>query len=166
MKFLTILRHAKSSWAEPGEPDRERGLNERGKKAIPLVGGFLKKKAGTPDLVYSSPARRALKTAEGITAIIGYPKDKITVEEAIYSGSDRDILELIRKTDAKVDDLFLFGHEPKLSSLINCLTGEALEKFPTCSAYRIRIDGSDWKLVKPGSSKCEFFVNPKLLGEK
>ena len=42
MKYLTIIRHAKSSWENPELDDFDRPLNERGKKAILLIGNFLK----------------------------------------------------------------------------------------------------------------------------
>ena len=41
MKFLTIIRHAKSDWSAPDTDDIARVLNKRGKDAIVLVGNYL-----------------------------------------------------------------------------------------------------------------------------
>jgi phosphohistidine phosphatase len=166
MKYLTIIRHAKSSWESETGPDIERPLNERGKKAIPLVGKYLKKNKMHPGLVLSSPAKRALKTAKEICGYIGYDKDEIEIHDEIYYGDSNGIFQLIRKLDDKPDDVFLFGHEPKLSSLIQMLTGKTIDKFSTCSVYRMKFETDNWKEIQPGTGKCEFYVNPKLLGEK
>ena len=37
MKTLFLLRHAKSSWSEPAPADFDRPLNERGRRAAPLI---------------------------------------------------------------------------------------------------------------------------------
>ena len=37
MKTLLLLRHAKSSWADPGQPDFERPLNERGRQTAQVI---------------------------------------------------------------------------------------------------------------------------------
>ena len=166
MKKLTIIRHAKSSWEHPEVDDLSRPLNDRGKRAIPLIGNFLLLKKNIPDLIMSSPADRAMQTAIGIGEIMGYKKEKIRIFRDIYFGDASAVLQLLQNSDNKYRNLFLFGHEPILSSLIFKLTGDSLEKFPTCSAYCILFDIKMWRGLKLNSGICEFFVNPKLLGEK
>ncbi len=63
MKTLIIIRHAKSSWANLGQNDEERPLNERGKKDAPEMAKRLKERGLKIDRFISSPARRAKKTA-------------------------------------------------------------------------------------------------------
>ena len=64
MKTLFLIRHAKSSWEYTALPDKDRPLNDRGKRDAPKMGKRLAKRDVTPDLILSSPARRALTTAE------------------------------------------------------------------------------------------------------
>jgi phosphohistidine phosphatase len=64
MKTLFILRHAKSSWKEQDLPDHDRPLNKRGKKDAPRMGKLLTDEDLIPDLIMSSTAARAKKTAE------------------------------------------------------------------------------------------------------
>ena len=66
MKTLYIVRHAKSSWKNPGLADIDRPLNKRGKGDAPLMGKVLRKAGVEPDLILSSPANRAITTAEVI----------------------------------------------------------------------------------------------------
>jgi phosphohistidine phosphatase len=166
MKYLTIIRHAKSSWANPGQDDIDRPLNDRGKNAIPIVGAYLKDQQVRPDLAITSPAKRAMKTAKGVCEFVGYKPEKLKIFPEIYFGDTDSVLLIIREINDEYTDVFLFGHEPKLSNLITRLIGEKIEKFSTCSAYRMSFDVPKWSDVRPGSGHCEFYVNPKLLGEK
>jgi phosphohistidine phosphatase len=166
MKYLTIIRHAKSSWDHPGLGDIDRPLNERGKNAILLVGKYLKEQKIRPDLILSSPATRALQTARGISEYVGYKREEIKIFPEIYFGDTQAVYQLVKQVETAFNDVFLFGHEPKLSSLIIKLTANVLEKFSTCSVYRISFDVTKWSDIRPGSGVCEFYVNPKLLGEK
>jgi len=47
MLTLSLLRHAKSSWANPELDDHERPLTKRGAKAIPAVAKFIRQARGT-----------------------------------------------------------------------------------------------------------------------
>ena len=56
MKQLTLMRHAKSSWHHEDLTDFERPLNERGRRAAPLMGAYLGQRFGGFDRIVSSPA--------------------------------------------------------------------------------------------------------------
>ena len=64
MKTLHLLRHAKSAWDRPSLPDRERGLNKRGRRDAARMGEFLVEQDLLPDVILCSPAERARRTAE------------------------------------------------------------------------------------------------------
>jgi len=161
MKYLTIIRHAKSSWDFPDLEDIERPLNERGKQSIQLVGNFLKAQHLHPDLMISSPAVRAQTTAKGIGKLIGYDLKLLRTEAVIYFGTSQAILELLQTLDDAKNDVFLFGHEPILSSLIFRLCNKRVEKFSTCGVCRIAFAISHWKDLQEGT--CELFIFPKQL---
>lgn len=164
MKYLTIIRHAKSSWENPDLDDLVRPLNERGLQSIKTIGNYLKEKQIQPDLVITSPATRALQTAIGIGTYLNYTADDLLIKQDIYSGFEKQILQVISAVDEYYSNVFLFGHEPILSSLIELLTKNRLEKFPTCAVYRIAFDINHWKEIKKG--KTLFFVTPKQLSSK
>ncbi len=81
MKTLVIVRHAKSSWDNPGLPDHERVLSKRGLRDAPRMGARLADWGPPVDRVISSSAVRALTTAELITQEMGLPWDEIVVDE-------------------------------------------------------------------------------------
>lgn len=72
-KTLYLVRHAKSSWADMGLDDFDRPLNKRGLRDAPEMGKRLKKRKILPDVIISSPARRAINTAEIIAKEVGFP---------------------------------------------------------------------------------------------
>ena len=62
MKELMFLRHAKSSWENEVE-DRNRPLTENGVKRIQAIANASKAVFQPFEIVFSSPANRALHTA-------------------------------------------------------------------------------------------------------
>lgn len=165
MKYLTLIRHAKSSWSTPELDDIIRPLNNRGLESIHLIGNYLKLNKIKPDLILTSPATRALQTAIGICNSVNYKPENLQIEQEIYFGNSASIFKLIQKIDNRYNDIFLFGHEPILSKLIEYLTTNKLEKFPTCAVYRIAFDTKKWTAISAKISNCEFFVKPKDLLE-
>ena len=65
-KRLFVLRHAKSSWDDPGLDDRERPLAPRGQRACKVMAEHLRTNAIEPELVLCSTSRRTRETLEGV----------------------------------------------------------------------------------------------------
>ncbi len=99
MKRVYLVRHAKSDWKRIGLADRDRPLNKRGKRDAPVMGQRLAARGVKPDLIVTSPAKRARKTAKVFAKELGYPKDEIVVEERVYEGGVEDLWDIIRGTD-------------------------------------------------------------------
>lgn len=59
MKFILLLRHAKSSWDNPELEDFDRPLAGRGLQDAPRMGKFLRKSKYRPEYIVSSTAQRA-----------------------------------------------------------------------------------------------------------
>src|SRR6202022_2048110 len=81
MKTLFLIRHAKSSWDDPALSDKDRPLGDRGRRDAPRMGKRLAKRNVTPDLILSSPARRALTTAEIFAKKLDYKRKDIVVDD-------------------------------------------------------------------------------------
>jgi RNA polymerase sigma factor (sigma-70 family) len=78
MKTLFLIRHAKSSWDDIALPDKDRSLNDRGRRDAPKMGKRLAKRDVTPDLILSSPARRALTTKRAAAVSLDTPSPRDT----------------------------------------------------------------------------------------
>jgi phosphohistidine phosphatase len=162
MKTLYLARHAKSSWKHPELSDIERPLNKRGKRDAPYIGNLLKEKGVKPDILISSPAVRARKTAVVIAELIDYPKSKILIDENIYESSSTELIKIIQSFDDKYNSVMMFGHNPGFTMLNNYLTDSFIDNIPTCGVVGIRFNSS-WKNIDGDSGKAFFFIYPKLF---
>jgi phosphohistidine phosphatase len=163
MKKLYLVRHAKSSWEEPGGSDMDRPLLEKGIKRTMKVIRFLKERAVKIDLMISSPAIRAFQTAVLVAKGIGYPEDKIRVERKIYDGYYDRILDLIYATSNEVNSLMIFGHNPTITHLANLFLHPGVDLLPTTGTICISFDTEKWESIPSIDPVSEFIVFPKML---
>ena len=143
MRTLILIRHGKSSWAEPAGPDRERELDARGQRDAPAMGRRLAKRGVKPDLIISSPARRALSTARLIAAELNARHRRITVDERLYAATPLDLLAVVQGLDAHLHCVMLIGHNPGLSEFAHALSDEVAE-LPTCGVAAMEFDVKSW----------------------
>jgi len=161
MKRLTLIRHAKSHWDQPELSDFDRPLNKRGEQDAPLIGDRLAVRGLSPQLILSSPAKRAIDTARLIAQALTYPKKKILEEPGIYEANVDELVALLWQVAPKINDLMMVGHNPGLHQLTHYLTGQRLEKFPTCGVFSVEFDLEQWADIRPGSAQLDFFDYPK-----
>ena len=64
VKDVCFVRHAKSSWDQPGLKDFDRPLDNRGLHDAPMMARKMKELGLIPDYLISSGANRAKSTAE------------------------------------------------------------------------------------------------------
>ncbi|MFN3839302.1 MAG: SixA phosphatase family protein [Cyclobacteriaceae bacterium] len=161
MKTLYIIRHAKSSWDNPGQSDFERPLNDRGRKDAPRMGKRLKERGIKPNLLLSSPAKRALATARRISGEIGFDKEKIKTEKRLYHADSETILEIIQNLNNKYDTVMLFGHNPGLTDFVNEIMHANLPNLPTCGVVAARFITDSWLEADAGTCELLFVDSPK-----
>lgn len=162
MKKLYLIRHAKSSWKDASLSDFERPLNKRGESDAPLMGKLLKKKQITPDYIISSPAGRAKRTAKIIAKEVGFSK-KVKYDDNLYETSTSQIFDIIKSIDEDYDNVFMFGHNPSFSDVVEMLSGDHVENIPTAGIYCINFNVSRWDRIKKASGKTENFWFPKMF---
>ena len=146
MKTLFLVRHAKSSRDDPALPDKERPLNDRGMRDAPRMGERLAKQDVKPDLIVSSPALRALATAEIIGKKLDYKVKDIVVEERLYAAAPDDLLEVIQELGDKPKRVMLFGHNPEMTELAHRLSSKITD-MPTCAVAEFSFDTKSWSNV-------------------
>jgi phosphohistidine phosphatase len=146
MKTLFLVRHAKSSRDDPSLPDRDRPLDRRGNQDAPKMGKRLAKRDLKPDLLVSSPALRALTTAQLIADEVGYKRKDIVVDDRLYASSPDDLLAVIRALDKKLDCVMLFGHNPEFTDLAHRLSSEIID-MPAGAVAEFDFDTKAWSDV-------------------
>ena len=169
-KQLFVLRHAKSSWDNPGLDDHERPLAPRGQRACKVMAEHLRTNAIEPELVLCSSARRTRETLEGVA-----PSGQRVIESELYSASAADLVDRLRRVPDDVASVMLIGHNPAVQMLVLRLARReagaaddraAVErKFPTGALATLTFD-CGWSELAPGSARLSAFLTPKELNGK
>ena len=136
MKTLFLLRHAKSSWTDPGLDDSERPLNKRGLENAPTMGQRFKSRQETLDLVLTSPARRARTTARLFVEACDLPSAIVSEEPELYFSGSRSIENIITSQDDRVQSLMLVFHNPDITYFANSIR----RRKQNCKCTYLRFD--------------------------
>jgi len=164
---LFLLRHAKSSWADPSVRDHDRPLNDRGRRAAATMGDHLRKRGWVPDVVLCSSARRTCETA----TLLGLPDtSELVVEHDLYLADPDTVLHRIRAVDDRAAAVMVIGHNPTMHEVALDLVADgnkhALrnlgEKYPTGALAVFDVDGA-WLALAPASAHLAAFVTPREL---
>ena len=122
----------------------------------------LKEKKIMPDIILSSPAKRARKTAIAIAKAVDYPKKKIVFDDNMYHSDAMYLLELVRNQDDEDETIMLFGHNPDFNDFADILLEQnPVYNIPTTGIYCIRFDVDSWEEVQKGKGEAVFFDYPK-----
>ncbi len=140
MKQLYLVRHAKSSWSDTNLSDIQRPLNKRGLRNAPEMGRRLKISNVKPQLIISSPAKRAVLTAQFLAKAIDYETHHIVQDDRLYFEGHSSMLDIIRRTRATIHSLMLVGHNPEMTLWLNQLCGFQTDNMPTCAIASIQFD--------------------------
>jgi len=162
MKTLFLIRHAKSSWDNSALPDKDRPLNDRGRRDAPKIGDQLAKRDVKPDLMLSSPAVRALETAEIIAKKLDYKRKKIVIDDRLYAAAADDLLDVVHKLDDKLERVMLFGHNPELTEVAHRLSSK-ITNMPTCAVAEFTFDAKSWSSIgraKPAKVALDYPKKP------
>jgi phosphohistidine phosphatase len=181
MRQLLLLRHAKSSWDDPGLSDHARPLNARGRRAAAAMSGAMRELGLQPDLVLVSSSRRTLQTLEALTPF----DDNALIEpmDTLYLAPVSLLLEAVRKVPETVRSVLMIGHNPGLHELALALAGDVAtagggggrgpsvaasrlaEGFPTAALAEFTI-AAPWRAVAAGGGRLVRFLLPRdLLGK-
>ena len=161
MKTLYLVRHAKSSWDFPELTDIDRPLNKRGQRNAPEMGERLAKKGILPDLMLTSPAKRAVDTCREIAGKIGYPAEKIVVNKKIYHAYTLELLDIVSAQPNDINSLMLFGHNPGFTGFANKLCHVDIHNIPTSGIFCCTFDIETWEDVDFNGGEFVFFDYPK-----
>lgn len=161
MRTLFLIRHAKSSWDSPGLRDFNRPLNERGLRDAPKMAQILVGQKVVPDLLVSSPAKRAITTAQFFAAAFGIPGESIDQRPEIYEAAPRDILKVIAGLPDPAHTVLLFGHNPTFTDVANHFSDELIYNIPTCGIVRIDSGAATWREMYEGNSSVKACFFPK-----
>lgn len=169
MGCLYLLRHAKSSWADPDQADLHRPLAARGRKAVKALERHMRGMDVRPDLVLCSPAVRAVQTWEGVAPGLP-PGTRLELDEAVYHAGAGDLLRRLRRLPPEIDSVLVLGHNPALVDLALGLVADGdprlrtrLEtRFPTGALASLEV-AATWHDLRWGTATLVDYVVPRDL---
>lgn len=174
MRRLMLLRHSKTENDAPSGRDRDRRLDDRGRRDAAEIGGWIGRHPPFPDSVLVSPAVRAHQTWEiawqAMKALVPEPQVELVAE--LYGADPSQLLQTIR--DASAADpktLMLVGHNPGMHELALALTGRGdaagrkalADNLPTSGLAIFDFEIDDWADVAFRRGRLVRFMSPKLL---
>jgi len=143
MKYLLIMRHAKSSWSNNFMGDHDRPLNNRGEKDAPRMGMLLKQEELTPDLIISSTAKRAKATAKAVAQACDY-EEEIQYTRQLYHADPETYLMILNGLPDSVERVMVVGHNPGMEELVAALT-DVDTRFTTANIAHVRLPIEQWR---------------------
>lgn len=161
-RSLYLMRHADSETVEDIDQDIHRSLTEEGKINASEMGKRLKERGVKPNLIYTSPAKRAKQTAEIIAKELGYAKSRIREHTLIYEATSRILLEVINSVEEEPENFMVIGHNPAVSRIVKHLTNEeSIENIPPTGVVSITFDITRWSHVSMGNGHYDWYDSPQ-----
>jgi phosphohistidine phosphatase len=161
VKSILIIRHAKSSWAEIGQRDFDRPLNERGLRDAPKMAKRLIQRNITIDLFISSTANRALTTTKLMMREMKMGEKQLIVKPDLYHAPPSMILSSIQESDDRNQTIAVVCHNPGITQFANMIEGLSIDNVPTCAVLALKTNVKEWKDVEIKNLSFEFFDYPK-----
>lgn len=166
MQRLIVMRHAKSSWADPGQRDFDRPLNKRGERSAGAVGAWLRDRGYVPGHALVSSARRTRDTWAGVAAEVGGTSPVVFVPDS-YEAAVETVLEVLRHY-GKAECVLMLGHQPGIGGFAERILSTApsdpdFATYPTTATTVIDFDGTDWGSVGWHDGRLRDFVVPRRL---
>jgi len=160
-RTLILIRHAKSSWADPLQSDFDRPLNERGKAEAPEMGKVLDKIGIKPDLIISGTAKRTRQTAKRIAAEVGYDTEHFKWEEKLYHCISSVFEEVINDIPGNIKTVFIIAHNPGITDFVNHLSPDfIIDNMPTCGVVGMHMEAEEWSNFSIEKRKVFLFEYP------
>lgn len=166
MKTLSILRHGKSSWELGDLKDIDRPLLEKGINRTKRVCHYMKEHGIKPDCIITSPAARAVETANIVIEELKlslFPQ----ISKRLYPGKTEAILDKLSELDRDVQHVMIVGHNPVFTDLTLEKTQDfTLDWLPTSGLITIDFNMKSWEYVLGARGTCRHYAIPKKLKEK
>jgi phosphohistidine phosphatase len=160
MKIIYLVRHAKAGWDNSWTADFDRALSDHGMKEAREMSRHLRNKGIVPELIVSSPAKRAISTAEIFADTLGYNPEKIVKRVEIYQGGPDELAGIVKSLPEECHTVMLFGHNPVISMFSSWLAGKSMPQMETCGIVCIELGKTKWKDVKKESGKAAWHDYP------
>jgi phosphohistidine phosphatase len=163
IKNLYLVRHAKTQQESIDNRDFSRELADRGLRDSSLVGDYCKKQGYSIDMMISSPAARALATAELMAAQMDYEREKIHTNDELYMASVRTFLQVINQLKDNWNDVMIVSHNPAVTYLGEHISDAEVGYIPTGAVMVISFEVESWAEIAQNSGSIKAYITPRKI---
>jgi len=165
-KELCLLRHGKSD-RDLAVDDFDRPLKKRGKAAVQRMSEWMLQQHLLPDYIVSSPAKRAISTANIAHKALEIEGLEVKQDSRMYQSGLEAIKSVLAECPIDAARVLLVGHNPDLEDLLIYLVGasrlpETNKLLPTSSLVRLKMP-EDWSVLEAGSAQLLSITYEKSL---
>lgn len=144
MKTLYLVRHAKSSWEYDNVHDYDRPLKGRGIGDANLIAAYLADQVDPPQVLFSSPATRALHTAMIFARNLNHPLSDIKIHDQLYLCSENEMLKFVQGIDNQYNTVMVFCHNPTITNFVNKCIEQRIDNVPTTGVASFNFETENW----------------------
>ena len=167
MHQLLLLRHAKSSHKDKSLIDFDRPLAKRGRKDSIRIGNWLKDHGLMPELIISSPAKRARQTVKRVCKSLDIDSASVQWEDCVYDANVRTLLKTLSEVPEEIDTVMLVGHHQGLESMILRMSRWSdipadPKLIPTAAVAHLEIEGP-WSDIRKCQASLKSIARPRNL---
>ena len=156
MKNIILIRHAKSN-REFEIKDFDRELIEKGIKNSIKCANVTLNEIDFCSIIYSSPAKRAIQTAEIFLKTWKLDLKSIKIIPELYTFDVTELEQIVKSCPNNHNSLILFGHNSAITDFVNKFGDIFIENVPTSGLVSITFDTDNWNNVMKGKTKRILF---------
>lgn len=164
-RIIYLIRHAKSSWDNPGQTDWERDLNDRGRRDGPRMAEYCLRNFPAPARILSSDSQRTRSTARFLIESGWVAHDRVTYSNELYLASGDRILDSLESLDENVDSVAVLAHNPGIHNAMVQLSRDGFyTDFPTFAIARLEsAEKGSWSELISRPWRLDRFIYPRKL---
>jgi len=159
---IYLLRHGIAEDARQGHADSERALTAEGREKLRRVLKRARAAGAAPEMILSSPYRRATETAEVAAEALGYQGKVVRTPALLPEASPIDLWEEVRSRHQQ-SSILLASHEPLMSSMAAFLLGSPALQVDMKKAALVRVDCD--RLGPQPKGVLKWMLTPATAGE-
>lgn len=159
MKYIILMRHAKSDWNDPSLTDHQRTLNKRGNTDAPLMAQRIKSYGILPELMLVSDATRTRETWQHIAEPLSNVQTQFDAD--LYLASPSTIIQKLKKLDNMIDNVLLLAHNPGITDVFYDLAGIRIDNVPTAGVGCIKLHTDQFSEIETCEKELVYFTYPK-----
>ncbi len=166
-KSILLLRHAKSD-RNIEVDDWLRPLKKKGVQAAKDMGHWMLKQRLQPDIIISSPAKRAISTAKKVCKAMALDTGIIQQDERVYNATVDLLKQVLHECPEDIKRVLLVGHNPALEELLTDLVQESVDipddgkLMPTTALAQLGFTGS-WSELNSHSATLVALTRVKTV---